>query len=635
MYDFLRVATVVPDISVGDVQFNTDKIISAMAEISSKNADIAVFPELCITGATCQDLFLQKTLLDGAKNQLDRIAQESNKYDFVLVVGLPFEINSKLYNCAAVVANGKVWGIVPKTYIPNHNEHYERRWFSPADELDDDYNIPAGNNLVFEYKGVKFAVEIGEDEFAPVSQGTRLALAGAELILNLSADNEIIGRREFTTETVKNASVRNICAYAYVSAGECESTQDCIYPGHSFIAENGTIITENEKLIDTEYMLCADIDMGKITADRLKNKTFGECQYFAPDSQNIKISTANNELHADMSFAKIAKSPFIPTNKDECEKRCLNIFEMQTAALAKRLKITGSKAVIGVSGGLDSTLALLVTVNAMKKLKRSASDVIAVTLPCFGTTNRTYNNALQLMQLLGVELREVNIKEACTLHCRDIGHDVNKLDVTFENIQARERTQILMDIACAVGGFVIGTGDLSELALGWCTYNGDHMSMYGVNGDIPKTLINKMIEVIAKKDIFSGCEAVLADVVATPISPELLPPDEQGNIAQQTESIVGPYALHDFFIYYVLRYGYSPKKIYALARTAFNDIFDGETVLKWLKIFYRRFFTQQFKRSCLPDGVKIGSVGLSPRGDWKMPSDASAKLWLKELDEIE
>ncbi len=634
MYDYLRVAVAVPDLSVGDAKYNADKIIEKMCEIGDKNADIAVFPELCITGATCQDLFLQKTLIDEAENQLERIVKESKKYDFALVVGLPMVIESKLFNCAAVISNGKICGIVPKTHIPNYNEFYERRWFSSADEIDSDFEIPVGNNLVFEYKGVKFGVELGEDAFAPVSTGTRLVLAGAELILNLSASNEIVGRREYTTETVKNTSARNICAYAYVSAGECESTQDAIYPGHSLVAENGSIIAENSKIIDSDYILCADVDMGKIRADRLRNKTFGECLYFAQDMRKVKIFTENDVLNADGNYAKIPKSPFIPTDRAECEKRCLNIFEMQTCALAKRLKITGGKAVIGVSGGLDSTLAILVTVNAMKKLGRSASDVIAVTLPCFGTTDRTYNNALQLMKLLGVDAREVNIKEACTLHCRDIGHDINKLDVTFENVQARERTQILMDIACDVGGFVIGTGDLSELALGWCTYNGDHMSMYGVNADVPKTLISKIIEVIAKKNIFEGCEDVLTDVIATPISPELLPPDEKGNIAQQTESLVGPYALHDFFIYYVLRYGFSPKKIYTLACTAFKDDFDGDTVLKWLKTFYRRFFTQQFKRSCMPDGVKIGSVGLSPRGDWRMPSDASVRIWMSELDEI-
>ncbi|MBQ8209252.1 MAG: NAD(+) synthase [Clostridia bacterium] len=635
MYDYLRVAVAVPDLSVGDVQYNTDRIIDKMAELGAKNADIALFPELCITGATCQDLFLQKTLLDGAKNQLNRIVEESKKYDFAVVVGLPMEIDSKLFNCAAVVAGGKICGIVPKTHIPNYNEFYERRWFSSADELDcADCEIPVGNNIVFNYKNVRFGVEIGEDAFAPVSVGTRLALSGAELILNASASNEIVGRREFVAETVKNASAKNICAYAYASAGECESTQDVIFSGHSVVAENGSILAENSKIVDTDYIICVDVDMGKIRADRLKNKTFGECQCFAIDVQNIKIHTDNDELNADGSFANVEKSPYIPTDKAECTKRCMNIFEMQTAALAKRLKITGGKAVIGVSGGLDSTLAILVTVNAMKKLGRDASDVIAVTLPCFGTTDRTYNNALQLMQLLGVDAREVNIREACTLHCRDIGHDINKLDVTFENVQARERTQILMDIACEVGGFVIGTGDLSELALGWCTYNGDHMSMYGVNADVPKTLIGKIIETLVDNNVFKGCADVLTDVIATPISPELLPPDEKGNIVQQTESLVGPYALHDFFIYYVLRYGFSPKKIYALACNAFRDDFDGETVLKWLKTFYRRFFAQQFKRSCIPDGVKIGSVDLSPRGGWRMPTDASAKLWLKELDEI-
>lgn len=643
MFDFLRVVSAVPDVSVGDVIYNTDRIIEKLSEINEKNADIAVFPELCITGATCQDLFFQRKLLDGAKNQLKRIAEESAKYDFVIIVGLPLEADGKLFNCAAVIANGKVCGIVPKTFIPEHNEFCERRWFSSANELvagttDVDPCVPAGNNIIFNYKDqVKFGVELGEDLFAPVSAGTSLALSGAEVIVSLSASNTIVGRREFTTETVKNLSAKNICGYVYVSAGECESTQDLIYSGHSLIAENGSVVAQNSKPVDTDYILCADIDMGKIRADRLKNKTMSEsCAVFAlPETVNVKINGKTSELHGDGKNAKIAKSPFIPEDKNECSARCTDIFEMQTAALKKRLKITGSKAVIGVSGGLDSTLAILVTVNAMKALGRPASDVIAVTLPCFGTTDRTYNNALQLMKLLGVDAREVNIKEACTLHCRDIGHDINKLDVTFENVQARERTQILMDIACEVGGFVVGTGDLSELALGWCTYNGDHMSMYGVNGDVPKTLISKIIETLVENDIFPGCGNVLTDVIATPISPELLPPDEKGNIAQQTESLVGPYALHDFFLFYVLRYGFSPKKIYALAMSAFKDDFDPETVLKWLRMFYRRFFAQQFKRSCMPDGVKIGSVGLSPRGDWRMPTDASANIWLKELDEIE
>ena len=632
MYDYLRVAVAVPDVSVGNAQFNTDKIIEKLSEINAENADIVAFPELSITGATCQDLFLQSSLITAAKNQLLRIVSESEKYNFAIIVGLPMVINGKLCNCAAVIFKGEIRGIVPKTYV---DADCEQRWFVSADSIDDDSLISVGNNIVFEYKGIKFGIEIGKDGFAPVSVGTMLALAGAELVVNISADNEIVGRREFVNDTVKNSSARNICAYAYISAGECESTQDGVYSGHSVVAENGKIIAENSATVDTDYVICVDVDMGKIRSDRIKNKIFNSCQYISQDVKNVEIFAAFDSLNADGSLAVIEKSPFIPLDKAECEKRCLDIFEMQTAALAKRLKITGGKAIIGVSGGLDSTLAILVTANAMRRLGRPATDVIAVTLPCFGTSDRTYNNAIELMKLLGVDAREVNIKEACTLHCRDIGHDMNKFDVTFENVQARERTQILMDIACKEGGFVIGTGDLSELALGWCTYNGDHMSMYGVNADVPKTLISKMIEVLAKKNVFDGCEDVLMDVVATPISPELLPPDEQGNIAQQTESLVGPYALHDFFIYYVLRYGFTPKKIYDLACNAFKDNFDSATVLKWLRTFYRIFFTQQFKRNCMPDGVKIGSVGFSPRGDWKMPSDASVNIWLKELDEIE
>lgn len=655
MLDYIRVVSAVPDIAVADPCFNTKKIAEKMSEAAAKNADIVVFPELCVTGYTCGDLFFQNSLLKSSDQCLAEIVNESRRYDFALAVGAPLEICGQLYNCAFVITNGVINGIVPKTFIPNYNEYYERRWFSSASELktnkirfsqicdteesgESDYDIPVGGNLIFTYKNfVKFGIEICEDLWTPLPPSTFLTLNGAELILNLSASNETIAKRAYRRSLICGKSASCLCAYVYTSAGKCESTQDLIFSGHSLAAENGILVNENKKTVDTNYILTFDIDMGKIKSDRKKYKTFRDSASVYGNMQKtdeIIINSKNNTIHADGKFAYTDKTPFVPSSEKDRLERCMSIFEMQAAGLEKRIKVTGGKTVIGVSGGLDSTLALLVTAYAMKSLGRPLTDVIAVTLPCFGTTDRTYSNALKLMNLLGVTSREVNIREACALHCRDIGHDIEKLDVTFENVQARERTQILMDIACEEGGFVVGTGDLSELALGWCTYNADHMSMYGVNSSIPKTLIKWMISCIAKEGVFENCADVLYDITDTPISPELLPPDENGNITQETENLVGPYILNDFFLYYVLRYGFSPKKIYCLALNAFKDDFDSETIMKWLKTFYKRFFSQQFKRSCLPDGVKIGSVCLSPRGDWRMPSDASCSVWLKELDNI-
>lgn len=648
MFDYLRAVSAVPDIQVGNPCFNTEKIIEKISEAAAENADIVVFPELCITGYSCGDLFLQEQLLNTSDKCICAIAEATSKYDCLVTVGAPVRIGYQLFNCAVFMSAGIICGIVPKTFVNNYNE----RCFASADELkiseicfsdickncEDDYCIPVGSNLVFEYKNfAKIAVESGEDLFAPLPESTLLALGGAEVILNPSATNETAGQRDYRRENVRQQSERCICAYVFASAGECESTTDMIYPGHSVIAENGKIICENDKIIDSDYLIVSDIDLGKIKSERMKNKLFlhSVSSYSAmTDIEKIVIESENNDVYGNGDYAFVDKSPFIPSDKKEKTSKCMSIFEMQTAALRKRIKITNGKTVIGVSGGLDSTLALLVCVNAMKSLGRDTKDVIAVTLPCFGTTDRTYNNALRLMELLGVTAKEVNIREACTIHCRDIEHDINKIDVTFENVQARERTQILMDIASDVGGFVVGTGDLSELALGWCTYNADHMSMYGVNASIPKTLMREIIRSISESEDFCNCADVLQDVVATPVSPELLPPDENGKIAQETEDIVGPYILHDFFIYYCLRYGFTPAKIYNLAVKAFEDEFDGETILKWLKIFYRRFFSQQFKRSCMPDGVKTDCVGLSPRGEFNMPSDASSAAWLNELEKL-
>ncbi len=638
MSDYLRVACVVPEVRVGDTQFNEKEIIRLALEAAEEGADIAVFPELSVTGYSCGDLFYQSRLLVSAEESVLRIADALCNTDILVSVGAPVEICGKLYDCAVLLWCGQFMGIVPKSFVGS----YALRCFSSADEIKVGEtvfcgeDVPVGNNLIFDYKGVKIAAEIGEDLFAPLPESTLLALGGAEVIINSAASYETAEGRMKRRENVRMQSEKCICAYCFASAGATESTQDFVYSGHSVIAQNGRVINENEKTADCDYMVIADIDVGIIKAERRMSKKFGFAvnSYGAMTDTETVVIDVDGELYADGEFAYISKTPMIPENEEEKRNVCLNIFEMQTAGLVKRMKITNGKPVIGVSGGLDSTLALLVCVNAVKKLGREASDVVALTLPCFGTTKRTKGNAWSLMELLGVSSREIDIKEACTLQCRDIGHDAEKLDVTFENIQARERTQILMDVACQEGGFVVGTGDLSELALGWCTYNADHMSMYGVNADIPKTLMKEIITVIADTDEFVHCREVLLDVVGTPISPELLPPDENGNIKQETEDIVGPYRLHDFFIYYCLRYGFTPEKIYNMACMAFEDEFDSETILKWLKGFYRRFFSQQFKRSCMPDGVKVQEIGLSPRGDWNMPSDASSALWLAELDNI-
>ncbi|MGN0173709.1 MAG: NAD(+) synthase [Acutalibacteraceae bacterium] len=646
MFDYIRVASAVPKISVGNTEFNTNEIIKKIEEAQSHNTDAIVFPELCITGYTCADLFFQNTLLDSALQSLKTIIEKSKSIDSVIIIGLPIELDGQLYNCGVVIYDGKIESITPKTYIPNYNEFYEKRWFSSALDLeidnvfsselglDEEYEIPVGNNIVLNLNNqVKIGVEICEDLWAPLPPSTYLTLDGAEVIFNLSASNETIAKREYRKDLIKQQSARNICGYVYSSAGADESTTDLIFSGHSLICENGTVCAENNELIDNDYIVYGDIDLGKIRFDRKKNKCFKDCvKATETNGQRWIISSEEFSLKSDGAFAKINKLPFVPSAKKDRLERCLNIFRMQVAGLKKRLSVTGCKPVIGISGGLDSTLALLVSTEAIRQLNRPLTDVIGITMPCFGTTDRTYNNSIELMKTLGVTSVEVNIKEACDLHFKDIGHDKSILDGTYENSQARERTQVLMDYASRVGGFVIGTGDLSELALGWCTYNGDHMSMYGVNASIPKTLIRWMIDSLIDYNVFEKSTEVLKDILDTPISPELLPPDEKGHILQQTEDIVGPYALHDFYLYYFMRFGFSPDKILHLAKIAFKDDFDEETILKWLKTFIKRFFTQQFKRSCLPDGVKVGSICLSPRGDWRMPSDADVNDWLKTID---
>ena len=647
MMDFLRIACAVPRVSLGDPKANAREMAGQMAQAEGQNADLLVFPELSLTGYSCQDLFFQDALYEAALEGLGMLLEASKDAPaLTAVVGLPLRLGSRMFNCAAVVSGGALRGIVPKTYIPNYNEFYEKRWFSSGAELDRDtvtLEIPGREPVtvgiypqgLFTIGEVTvFGVEICEDLWTPVPPSSLLALAGAEVLVNLSASNETIGKAAYRRNLVKHQSAALTCVYAYASAGAGESSQDLIFSGQCLIAQNGQLLGESQSPIVTEGLLIRDCDLGAIRADRRKNKSFGDnAALLVPEPLPV-VPVSNGKLRSDGKLLKLQKLPFVPEGKEDRMERCMEIFRMQVAGLKRRLEAIGSRAVVGISGGLDSTLALLVTVEAMRQLGRPASEVYGVTMPCYGTSDRTYRNSLELMEKLGVSCKEVNIRQAVDIHFRDIGHDKSLLNGTYENAQARERTQILMDYASVVGGIVIGTGDLSELALGWCTYNGDHMSMYGVNASIPKTLIRWMIAAIADSEEFAPAKAVLEDILDTPISPELLPPDESGKISQYTEDLVGPYALHDFFLYYMLRFGFAPRKIFTLACRAFEGDFDRETIKKWLKAFYRRFFTQQFKRSCLPDGVKVGSVCLSPRGDWRMPSDAVGTIWLQEVEQL-
>lgn len=647
MLDFVRVACAVPDVRVGDPLQNARKHCAILEKADAKKADILVFPELSLTGYTCQDLFFQDSLNDAALAGLGEILNCSRLHpDVVAVVGLPVRLGCRMFNCAAVLSGGMVHGLVPKTYIPNYHEFYEKRWFSSGEDLYENQallqipgmpaqTVPVLPKALFALAdGTAFGVEICEDLWTPIPPSSILALSGAEVVVNLSASNETIGKRAYRRELVTHQSAAAACVCAYASAGAGESTQDLIFSGQCLIAQNGSLLGQTEEPIVSETLLIRDCDLGRIRADRRSNKSFSDnASTFSAMLAQTKIGL-DVAPRSDGTLFPITKLPFVPAVQTDRFARCMEIFRMQVAGLKHRLEIIGSKAVIGVSGGLDSTLALLVAVEAMRQLGRPSSDVYGVTMPCYGTSDRTYQNSLTLMEKLGISVKEVNIREAVDIHFRDIGHDKSVLNGTYENAQARERTQILMDYASVVGGIVIGTGDLSELALGWCTYNGDHMSMYGVNASIPKTLIRWMIAAIAESESFASAREVLEDILDTPISPELLPPDASGKISQYTEDLVGPYALHDFFLYYMLRFGFPPTKIYALACRAFQGDFDGETIKKWMKAFYRRFFTQQFKRSCLPDGVKVGSVCLSPRGDWRMPSDASGRIWLEEVERL-
>ena len=634
-YGFINVAAAVPAIKVADVDYNVQQIESLMAQAEGKGVEILVTPELCITGYSCQDLFREQLLLDKSEEGILQLLDFTRKLDTILVVGAPVLVNSLLYNCAVIIQRGQILGIVPKTYLPNYGEFYEKRWFASAQDINPTDIYFAGSPVHVSSEpilfttgdGVKFGVEICEDVWAPIPPSNNLALAGADIILNLSASDELIGKHDYLRSLLAQQSARTIGGYVYASCGFGESTQDVVYGGNAMIFENGKLLVEGERFSFQPQIRMCQIDVEKLRTERRQNTTFINAQRGA-HALNIPAKAVAPK---DFVLTRdIDAHPFIPKSGD-MQTRCEEILSIQVAGLAKRLyHINAKTAVIGISGGLDSTLALLVTVKAFDKLGLERKGIVGVTMPGFGTTDRTYNNAIKLMQTLGVTIREISIAKAVTQHFEDIGHDMKQHDITYENSQARERTQILMDVANQVNGIVVGTGDLSELALGWATYNGDHMSMYGVNAGVPKTLIRYLVSYVAGE----MATETLLDIVDTPISPELIPADEQGRIKQKTEDLVGPYELHDFFIYYFLRYGFGPAKIYIMAQKAFKDAYDDETIKKWLKTFCRRFFTQQFKRSCLPDGPKVGSVSLSPRGDWRMPSDASSALWISECEKL-
>lgn len=638
---FVKVCCATPKIKVADVDHNVNEIIKLMYDASENGAKVIVFPELCITGYTCQDLFLQGKLLDKALEGLDRIIDATNGIDALVFVGTPLEVDGKLYNTAAAIFAGHILAFIPKKNLPNYAEYYEARHFYPgfSDPVCIGYkgqDVVIGQNVIFTtpaVKGLQIACEICEDLWVANTPSTRHAMNGANLIVNLSAGNEIIGKAEYRRMLVKATSARLVCGYVYCDAGDGESTQDLVFPGHNLIAENGTLLSESKCFkANTIY---ADIDVERLRTERRRITTFNvnDPSQVIDNNNYAKITfdIEQKETRLDRQFYRF---PFVPADDKERNERCEHILSIQSEGLKKRLLHTGAKkAVIGLSGGLDSTLALLVMAKAFDLCGLDRSGIIAVTMPCFGTTDRTYNNALTLAKTLNTTLREINIEKAVRVHFEDIGHDENDLSVTYENCQARERTQVLMDIANKEGGLVIGTGDMSELALGWATYNGDHMSMYGVNAGVPKTLVRHLVKYYADTCKNNALSEALLDVLNTPVSPELLPPKD-GDISQKTEDLVGPYELHDFFLYYMLRCGFAPSKVYRVAKQAFEGVYDEETILKWLKTFYRRFFTQQFKRSCLPDGPKVGAVALSPRGDLRMPSDAVSKLWLDELEAL-
>ncbi|MDD6294282.1 MAG: NAD(+) synthase, partial [Eubacteriales bacterium] len=634
-YGFIKVAAATPKIKVADVDYNTELICNQIDEAAKNSTKVLVFPELCLTGYTCSDLFWQSLMLEKVKKKTIEIARYSKDYDMLIMVGIPYEHNGKLYNVAVVLHKGKILGMVTKKHLPNYSEFYEARHFTKGFEkaVTVDFagqKVPMGMNILFKCENrpdMVVGVEICEDLWVPNPPSIRHTMAGATIIANLSASDEVTGKSIYRRDLVAGQSARLICGYIYADAGEGESSTDLVYSAHNMIAENGRMLAEAKRFINqTVY---GDIDL-----DRIKNERRKMTTYESKDEEDYTVVTFEMNMDNNELSAKINNMPFVPGDIAKRNERCEEILTIQAMGLKKRLEHTNAKSVvIGISGGLDSTLALLVTARAFDMLGRDRKGIVAVTMPGFGTTDRTYDNALKMIEKLGTTFIEINISDAANEHFKAIGHDSSIHDVTYENVQARQRTLYLMNLANQYNGFVVGTGDLSELALGWATYNGDHMSMYGVNASIPKTLVRHLVRYYADTCDDIELNKVLMDVLDTPVSPELLPPQDNGEIAQKTEDLVGPYELHDFFMYYMLRLGYTPKKIYYLARNAFEGIYDDETILKWLKTFYRRFFAQQFKRSCLPDGPKVGTVAVSPRGDLRMPSDACATIWLKELEE--
>ena len=636
---FIRVAAASPKIKVGDVDYNIAKTVSLARKAAAKDTAVIVFPELGITGYTCGDLFEQKALLDKAKIGLFDLAEQTSDLNTVIIAGLPYELGGKLFNVAAVIHQGDIIGIVPKQNVPNYSEFYEMRHFTPFCEkgvimTEDDICF---GKAVFKCDDLSFAVEICEDLWVPSSPSVEYVKNGAQVIFNLSCSDEIIGKAKYRRDLVKMQSAKLMAAYVYCDAGFGESTQDLVFAGHNLIAENGKILNESKRFAndnEDEAVIYADIDLERLDADRRRANTFTSD---ITGDDGIDIVEFDAEFADIIPNRKISKTPFVPESRDDLAARCEDILNMQAAGLYTRLNAIGcKKAVIGLSGGLDSTLALIVTIHAFDKLGIDRKNIIGITMPGFGTTARTKNNSVNIAEQYGCTLREISISNAVIQHFRDIDHDINVHDITYENSQARERTQILMDIANQEGGLVVGTGDLSELALGWATYNGDHMSMYGVNCSIPKTLVRYLVSYESERtaEINESLSKALADIVATPVSPELLPPTEDGTISQKTEETVGPYELHDFFLYYMIRFGFTPSKIYRMALQAFEGSYDAETIYKWEETFLRRFFAQQFKRSCVPDGPKVGTVSLSPRGDWRMPSDASRNVWLDDLKTV-
>ncbi|MCQ2227449.1 MAG: NAD(+) synthase [Bacteroidales bacterium] len=640
MYGFLKVATAVPKVKVADCEYNAEQIITCVERAASKGVSLLVFPELSVTSYTCADLFNQPYFLSAAENSLSSIIASTMNFDVMFVVGMPVAVDGRLFNCAVAINRGKILCVVPKTYLPNYGEFYEARWFTSASVLGENVEIEfcgqkvsLGTKNIICCGDVKIGIEICEDLWVPIPPSSYSVVNGANVIVNLSASNDMVGKHEYLTSLVSQQSARTVSAYIYASCGYGESSTDLVFGGSSYIAENGSIIAQGERFDMNGTMTIADVDIEKLNSQRLHQKTF----YLESGAESYNcISTV---LRSDSDKFEVCRRfnpfPFIPNDDRSMAERCNEIFSIQINGFAQRYTAAYSKcAVIGISGGLDSTLALLVAVRTMDKLGLPRKNVLGVTMPGFGTTGRTYNNAINLMKALGVTIREISIKDACVQHFKDIDLPLTDRSVTYENGQARMRTLILMDLANKEGGLVVGTGDLSELALGWATYNGDHMSMYGVNASVPKTLVKYLVKWVALDGTDESAKPYLLDIVDTPISPELLPADEQGNIAQKTEDLVGPYELHDFYLYNFVRFGFGPKKLFFMAKSAFEGKYEDDVIKKWLKTFMRRFFNQQFKRSVLPDGPKVGSVSLSPRGDWRMPSDAQSRLWLSEAESL-